>query len=414
MTLRRSARLTAASVSNNSTTTVPHLQPRTQAKRAASRTTNGVSKTRKPAPAARGKKAQLNANLKLDQAPPLLTDAAITSSSNSRQSPNTTTTTTTNNNIWDPTPTAYTSSSSRTTPPPLDRPVEPHRTNATLLTPHGSSLVAYPPDTDVDASPSKTGRPRPTATTGTLLEKAVAHLIATDPRFEPLIREHPCPLFTPEGLAEEIDPFRSLVSSIIGQQVSGAAAKSIRDKFVALFNNTNNQVADGNNENGNDNGTMNRKGTSFFPTPEEIIKMDISTLRTAGLSQRKAEYIHGLSEKFANGELSARMLLNASDEELVEKLTAVRGLGKWSVEMFACFALKRIDVFSTGDLGVQRGCAVFVGKDVNKLKGKGGGKFKYMPEKDMLELAAKFAPYRSLFMWYMWRVTDVNIAVLGG
>ncbi|KAI3069577.1 hypothetical protein CBS147353_7088 [Aspergillus niger] len=142
--------------------------------------------------------------------------------------------------------------------------------------------------------------------------------------------------------------------------------------------------------------------------------MDISTLRTAGLSQRKAEYIHGLSEKFANGELSARMLLNASDEELVEKLTAVRGLGKWSVEMFACFALKRIDVFSTGDLGVQRGCAVFVGKDVNKLKGKGGGKFKYMPEKDMLELAAKFAPYRSLFMWYMWRVTDVNIAVLGG
>ncbi|OJJ71395.1 hypothetical protein ASPBRDRAFT_111073, partial [Aspergillus brasiliensis CBS 101740] len=307
------------------------------------------------------------------------------------------------NNIWDPTPTAYTSSSSRTTPPPLDRPVEPHRTNATLLTPHGSSLVAYPPDTDVDASPSKTGRPRPTATTGTLLEKAVAHLIATDPRFEPLIREHPCPLFTPEGLAEEIDPFRSLVSSIIGQQVSGAAAKSIRDKFVALFNNTKNQVADGNNENGDDNGTMNRKGTSFFPTPEQIIKMDISTLRTAGLSQRKAEYIHGLSEKFANGELSARMLLNASDEELVEKLTAVRGLGKWSVEMFACFALKRIDVFSTGDLGVQRGCAVFVGKD-----------FKYMPEKDMLELAAKFAPYRSLFMWYMWRVTDVNIAVLGG
>ncbi|XRM47327.1 3-methyladenine DNA glycosylase [Aspergillus tubingensis] len=408
MTLRRSARLTAASVSkNNSTTTtstIPHLQPRTQTKRAASRTTNGVSKTRKPAAAARGKKAQLNANPKLDQASPL-TDAPTASSSrsnNSRQSPNTTTTTTTTtttNNIWDPIPTP----SSRTTPPPLDRPVEPHHTNATLLTPHGSSLVAYPPGTDADASPSKTGRPRPTATTGTLLEKAAAHLIATDPRFESLIREHPCPLFTPEGLAEEIDPFRSLVSSIIGQQVSGAAAKSIKDKFVALFNTNNNKDEDG--------GTIR---TNFFPTPEDIIKKDITTLRTAGLSQRKAEYIHGLSEKFANGELSARMLLNASDEELVEKLTAVRGLGKWSVEMFACFALKRIDVFSTGDLGVQRGCAVFVGKDVNKLKGKGGGKFKYMPEKDMLELAAKFAPYRSLFMWYMWRVTDVNIAVLGG
>ncbi|CAG8036136.1 unnamed protein product [Penicillium nalgiovense] len=108
------------------------------------------------------------------------------------------------------------------------------------------------------------------------------------------------------------------------------------------------------------------------------------------------------------------MLARATDEELFEKLIAVRGLGRWSVEMFAMFALKRIDVFSTGDLGVQRGCAAFVGRDVSKLKGKGGGKFKYMAEKDMLELAAKFAPYRSLFMWYMWRIEDVDVAVLGG
>jgi DNA-3-methyladenine glycosylase II len=167
----------------------------------------------------------------------------------------------------------------------------------------------------------------------------VAHLIATDARLEPLIRRHPCPLFSPEGLAEEIDPFRSLVSSIIGQQVSGAAARSIKDKFVALFNREND---------GQDPAKPRR-----FPTPEEVAQCDLATLRTAGLSQRKAEYIHGLSQKFATGELSARMLLNASDEELMEKLTAVRGLGRWSVEMFACFALKRIDVFSTGDLGVQ-------------------------------------------------------------
>ena len=232
-------------------------------------------------------------------------------------------------NIFDPSPIKTPRITS--TPPPLNRPVEPHRTNATLLTPHGSSLVAYPGDT----SPSKTGQPRPTATTGTLLEKAVAHLIATDPRLAPVIEKHPCRLFSPEGLAEEIDPFRSLVSSIIGQQVSGAAAKSIKDRFVALFN------VDGGG------------GEKRFPTPEEIVRIDIATLRTAGLSQRKAEYIQGLAQKFASGELSARMLLNASDQELVDKLTAVRGLGLWSVEMFACFALKRIDVFSTGDLGVQ-------------------------------------------------------------
>jgi DNA-3-methyladenine glycosylase II len=81
--------------------------------------------------------------------------------------------------------------------------------------------------------------------------------------------------------------------------------------------------------------------------------MDMATLRTAGLSQRKAEYIHGLAQKFDSGELSAKMLIEASDEEVLEKLTAVRGLGRWSVEMFACFGLKRMDVFSTGDLGVQ-------------------------------------------------------------
>lgn len=79
----------------------------------------------------------------------------------------------------------------------------------------------------------------------------------------------------------------------------------------------------------------------------------MATLRTAGLSGRKAEYIKGLAEKFHNGELSAAMLMKASDEEVMEKLVAVRGLGIWSVQMFACFGLKRLDVFATGDLGVQ-------------------------------------------------------------
>ncbi|KAJ5502172.1 DNA glycosylase [Penicillium fimorum] len=287
------------------------------------------------------------------------------------------------------------------TPPPLDRPVDPHRTNATLITPHGSTVNAYPAHEEY-ASPSKTGVPRPTATTtGTLLEKATAHLIATDPRIATVIEKHPCPLFSPAGLAEEIDPFNSLISSIIGQQVSGAAAKSIKNKFLTLFDLPDTVAPDGHRH-------------AKFPTPDQVAKCDIPTLRTAGLSQRKAEYIQGLAEKFASGELGARMLARATDEELFEKLIAVRGLGKWSVEMFAMFALKRTDVFSTGDLGVQRGCAAFVGRDVSKLKGKGGGKFKYMAEKDMLELAAKFAPYRSLFMWYMWRIEDVDVAVLGG
>ncbi|THC87955.1 hypothetical protein EYZ11_012598 [Aspergillus tanneri] len=359
MALRRSARLSAPSNAAS-----PLLQPKTKASKA-TRSSNEDTKVRKPSN--KRKKASLDSKRK-------------NTVSNIRQNKATTTLTAVDNVFNPSSATSGTISRPHTTPPPLDRPVEPHTTTVPLLTPHGSSLVAYPPGAE-EASPSKTGRPRPTATTGTLLEKAVAHLIATDPRLESIIKQHPCPLFSPEGLAEEIDPFRSLVVSIIGQQVSGAAARSIRDKFIALFN------QDGKRDGINP--------TNHFPIPEEIVRLDIQTLRTAGLSQRKAEYIQGLSRKFADGELSAQMLLSASDEELVEKLTAVRGLGKWSVEMFACFALKRMDVFSTGDLGVQRGCAAFTGKDVNKLRAKGGGKFKYMAEKDMLELAAKFAPYRT-------------------
>ena len=90
-----------------------------------------------------------------------------------------------------------------------------------------------------------------------------------------------------------------------------------------------------------------------FPTPAQVAAADLSLLRTAGLSGRKAEYVKGLAEKFDSGELTTEMLATASDEEVMSRLTAVRGLGRWSAEMFAFFGLKRTDVFATGDLGVQ-------------------------------------------------------------
>lgn len=274
------------------------------------------------------------------------------------------------------------------TPPPPSRPADPHITNATLVTPGGTQATAW-----LDGSPSKHGVLANGATTETLLSKAQAHLISVDPRFGPLVAKHRCAIFSPEGLVEKIDPFRSLTSGICGQQVSGAAAKSIKNKFVALYNAGN-------------------ESEHKWPTPKQVAETSIERLRTAGLSQRKAEYIQGLAEKFVTGELSTQMLLQASDEEVMEKLIAVRGLGRWSVEMFACFGLKRMDILSTGDLGVQRGMAAWYGKDVAKLKAKGGGKWKYMSEQDMLDKSAPFAPYRSLFMWYMWRVEDVDTAVL--
>lgn len=220
----------------------------------------------------------------------------------------------------------------------LNRPAGPLRTNAPLITPRGSRVLAYTNE-NVDASPSKTGLPRPTTTTGHILEHACAHLINVDPRLKSLIEKHYCHTFSPAGLAEECDPFITLCSGIIGQQVSGAAASSIKRKFVGLFHDppAEGQTAE----------------DPTFPSPVQVACCSVPFLRQAGLSERKAEYIKGLAEKFNSGELSAAMLINASDEVVLEKLTAVRGLGKWSVEMFACFGLKRMDVLSTGDLGVQ-------------------------------------------------------------
>ncbi|KAK3673729.1 3-methyladenine DNA glycosylase [Recurvomyces mirabilis] len=271
------------------------------------------------------------------------------------------------------------------TPPPADRPAEPHHTNATLITPGGTQAVPSYSNFE-EASPSKASN-NPATTTECLLDEAIAHMISVDPALKSVTEKHHCRVFSPEGLAETIDPFRSLASGIMAQQVSGAAAKSIKNKFIGLF--------------------PAYECPTGFPPPALVAKTPLPRLREAGLSQRKAEYIQGLAEKFVNGDLTIDMIMNGSDEEVMKSLVAVRGLGVWSVEMFMCFGLKRMDVFSTGDLGVQRGMAAYMGRDVGKLRNK-GGKWKYMSEKEMVEIAEKFRPWRSLFMWYMWRIEDVD------
>ncbi|CCX04877.1 Similar to DNA-3-methyladenine glycosylase; acc. no. P22134 [Pyronema omphalodes CBS 100304] len=216
-----------------------------------------------------------------------------------------------------------------------------------------------------------------TASTDNILSKALSHLIQIDPRFAPLIEKHPCPLFTPGGLAEVQDPFASLCSGVISQQVSGAAAKSIKAKFIALF-------------------TDELHG-GLFPSPEMVLRKDIPTLRTAGLSERKAEYVLAVAQAFVSKQITAELLAAGTDSEVTSALTAIRGIGQWSAEMFLMFCLRRWDVFSTGDLGIARGMAAFAGMDVAKLK-KGKGKWKYMPEKEMKEMAERYRPYRSFVL----------------
>ncbi|KAH6641763.1 DNA glycosylase [Chaetomium tenue] len=302
-------------------------------------------------------------------------------------------------------------------PAAVSRLADPNRTNAVLRSPKTSRIIA---PTAVEPIPSKLSAgtkstslatattTTTTTTTTSILEEACAHLIKVDARMKPLIDAHHCRIFSPEGLTEQIDPFEALCSSIISQQVSGAAAKTIKNRFIALFNPTEPAPTDDDTSNN----TTTPTPPPTFPRPAAVSSTALETLRTAGLSQRKAEYIHGLATEFTAGTLTAQLLADAPYEEVLARLTAVRGLGKWSAEMFACFALKRLDVFSTGDLGVQRGMAAFVGRDVAKLKAKGGGKWKYMGEREMVEVAERFRPYRSLFMWYMWRVEETDVSTM--
>ncbi|KAK0727000.1 DNA glycosylase [Lasiosphaeria miniovina] len=288
----------------------------------------------------------------------------------------------------------------------ISRLADPNKTNAPLFSPKTSRIVASRPADAASPSKAPTGSSKaPRTTTENILEEACAHLIKVDERMRSLIENHHCRLFSSEGLSEEIDPFEALASGIISQQVSGAAAKAIKGRFVALFSDGS-EVPQEIMSTGSSS-----SGRRRFPHPSQVAPTPLETLRTAGLSQRKAEYIIGLAEKFDSGELSAQMLADAPYEEIVEKLIAVRGLGRWSVEMFACFGLKRMDVFSLGDLGVQRGMAAFVRRDIAKLKAK-GGKWKYMSEKEMEEISDRFKPYRSLFMWYMWRVEETDVSTM--
>ncbi|CAK7219143.1 3-methyladenine DNA glycosylase [Sporothrix bragantina] len=277
--------------------------------------------------------------------------------------------------------------------PTVNRLANPDITNAPLISPETSRVVSALPLDGLDTPAAKLK-----TTTKTILDEACAHLIKVDPRIKPIIDANYCKVFSPESLAEKVDPFESLASGIMSQQVSGASARAVKLRFIDLFKMEKDQT---------------------FPHPSQVAVKSIEELRTAGLSLRKAEYIQGLAEKFVSGELSAQMLADAPYDTLVERLVAVRGLGLWSVEMFAMFALKRMDVFSVGDLGVQRGMAAFAGRDIAKLKKAGAtatkknAKWKYMTDKEMEAMAEPFKPYRSVFMWYMWQVESVDVSTMG-
>ena len=197
------------------------------------------------------------------------------------------------------------------------------------------------------------------------MRKAVNHLKSCDPVLRAIIeRVGPCRI--EYGLAE----FSSLAEAIVYQQLNGKAAATIFDRFAELA------------------------GKPL--TPEGILKLSDEQMRGVGLSKQKSAYLKDLAAKTAGGLLDFARLPELTDEEVIEHLTQVKGIGVWTAHMFLIFALRRPNVLPTGDYGVQ----VAVKKHYKKRK---------LPKpKDMEKIARAWEPYRSVACWYMWRSLDIK------
>lgn len=176
--------------------------------------------------------------------------------------------------------------------------------------------------------------------------------------------------------------FKALVVAIINQQLSGKAADTIQKRFEALFAA---QASGG------------RKGSrKKFPTPEDVLKMPTAKLRKVGLSGMKVSFLKDLSKKILDGTVDFKAMKKWSDEEVIEHLVQVKGIGRWTAEMFLMFSLGREDVFSYGDLGLRNA--------MQKLY-----KLRAHPTPAQAEkISAKWKPYRTLASKYLWKSLEVE------
>lgn len=161
------------------------------------------------------------------------------------------------------------------------------------------------------------------------------------------------------------DAYGALLRAIVGQQLSTKAARTIYLRVLDLFGGT-------------------------TPTPEQLLDASEEDLRAAGLSGRKAEYVRDLAAHVLSGELELDRLERLEDEQVIEEIVAVRGLGRWTAEMFLLFHLQRPDVLSGGDLGIRKAIQVEYG-----LK-------EMPPPKRVLEIGEPWRPHRSLASLYLW------------
>lgn len=192
--------------------------------------------------------------------------------------------------------------------------------------------------------------------------RAKRALARGDPVLARIIRDHPRIALEPRG-----EPFHTLARAIVSQQISVKAAASIWARVCSLAPRMH---------------------------PEEIAGTRHARLRACGLSQRKAEYLAGLARHFIDGTLHFSAWERMDDEAVIAELVQVRGIGRWTAEMFLMFNLRRPDVLPINDLGLQRAICLhyFKGKSVSL--------------RTMRRIASAWAPWRSVATWYLWRSLD--------
>jgi 3-methyladenine DNA glycosylase/8-oxoguanine DNA glycosylase len=175
----------------------------------------------------------------------------------------------------------------------------------------------------------------------------------------------------PTKFEKSRDPYRALVRAVVYQQLSGKAAATIHGRVLALF------------------------PDKDHPEPEDLLGAKDELLRSAGLSRQKTAALKDIAQKRLEGVIPpSRALTRLPDEEIIERLTAARGVGRWTVEMYLMFTLGRPDVFPIDDLGVRKGAEKLYRRD-------------FTP-KELGTFGERFAPWRSAAAWHFWRLVDTK------
>lgn len=197
------------------------------------------------------------------------------------------------------------------------------------------------------------------------LRQAAKHL-ESDPLLAPVIARAGLPTITPHT-----NYYWELIDSIISQQLSVKAAATIERRFKELFD-------------------------TDLPEPEAILAKSIDELRTAGLSNAKANYIRDLAQHVLDGKLQFDKFSDLSNQEIIDELTAVKGIGEWTAHMFLMFCMGRLDVLAIGDLGIRNGIQKLYGLD-------------HVPspsEVTGIATAHNWHPYETAACWYIWHSLD--------